>query len=127
LWRIKAVEQPCVHLLDGRRFFFKHVDDCGRTDPQDTDDISHATAIECHVDDRLLHGWPTPLVVGLSEENGARTVTLVPAIALGSMGWLPVLHHIGTVTIGTLHLHKSHSMCPTRRCGICAQSYQGIN
>jgi hypothetical protein len=22
LWRIKAVEQPCVHLLDGRRFFF---------------------------------------------------------------------------------------------------------
>src|SRR5256885_3900791 len=48
-------EQPFVHLLDGWRFFFEHVDDRGRTDPQDTDDIAHPTAIECHVNDLLFH------------------------------------------------------------------------
>src|SRR3989454_11969626 len=54
-----------VHLLDGRRFFFEHVDDHGRTDPQDTDNIPHATAIECHVDDRLFHRGQTSLVLVL--------------------------------------------------------------
>src|SRR5215831_10330761 len=63
----------------------------------------------------------------LEEENGPWTVPIVTAIALGPIGLFPVLHHIGTVTIGTLHLHKSHSTSPTRNCGICAQSYQAIN
>jgi hypothetical protein len=63
--RIKHVEQPFIHLLNGRRFFFEHVDDCGRTDPQDTDDISHTPAIERHVDDRLFHGWQPPFVLVL--------------------------------------------------------------
>ena len=47
--------------------------------------------------------------------------------ALGAMGVLPVLHHIGPVTIGTLDVHKSHSTSPTRSYGMCAQSYQDIN
>src|SRR5215831_19960042 len=63
----------------------------------------------------------------LEEENGPWTVPIVTAIALGPIGLFPVLHHIGTVTIGTLHLHKSHSTSPTRNCDICAQSYQAIN
>src|SRR5712691_10219837 len=45
--------------------FFEHVDDCGRTDPQDTDDIPHTTAIECHVDDLLFHGRQPPFVAVL--------------------------------------------------------------
>jgi hypothetical protein len=56
LWRIKRGEQPCVHLRDGRRFLFEHVDDRGRADPQDTDDIPHTTAIKRHVEDLLFHG-----------------------------------------------------------------------
>jgi hypothetical protein len=35
--------------------FFEHVDNRGRTDPQDPDDIPHPTAIERHVDDLLFH------------------------------------------------------------------------
>src|SRR6266436_1014187 len=127
LFRSKRGEQPFVHLLDGRRFLFEHINDCRRTDPKDTDNIPHATAVEGHVDNLLFHRWQTPFVLVLYEENGARTVTIVTAIALGAIGLFPVLHHIGTVTIGTLHLHKSHSMSPTRSCGLCAQSYQGIN
>src|SRR5690242_11617777 len=91
LWRIKRVEQLFVHLLDGRLFFFEHVDDRRRTDPQDTDDIPHATAIERHVDDLLFHRWQTPFVVVLKEENRTRTVGIVATIALGSIGLLPVL------------------------------------
>src|SRR2546426_9519432 len=125
--RSKRVEQPFVHLLDGWLFFFEHVDDRGRTDPQDPDDIAHTTAIERHIDDLLFHGRQPPFVLVLQEENGARTVTTVAAIALGAIGLFPVLHHISTVTIRTLHLHKSHSTSPTRSCGLCAQSYQGIN
>ena len=33
------------------------------TDPKDTDDIPHATAIERHVDDLLFHAWQTPCVL----------------------------------------------------------------
>jgi hypothetical protein len=63
--RIKRVEYLFIHLFDGRLFFFEYVDDRGRTDPQDTDDIPYATAIECHVDDLLFHGWQTPFVAVL--------------------------------------------------------------
>jgi hypothetical protein len=59
--RIKGVEQPCIHLLDGRLFFFAHVDHRGRTDPQDTDDIPHATAIERHLDDLCFTAGRRPL------------------------------------------------------------------
>src|SRR2546425_13150229 len=45
--------------------FFGHVDDCGRTDPQDTDDIPHTTAIERHIDDLLFHRGQTPFVLVL--------------------------------------------------------------
>src|SRR5919205_2959881 len=48
LRRIKALQQTFVDLFDRGLFFFKHVDDRGRTDPQDTDDIAHTTAIERH-------------------------------------------------------------------------------
>src|SRR6266446_8656176 len=105
--------------------FFEHVDDRGRADPQDTDDIPHAAAIERHVDDLLSHRGQTPFVLVLQEENGARTVTIVAAIALGAIGLFSVLHHIGTVTIRTLHLHKSHRRSPTRNCGICAHMISG--
>src|SRR6266446_4107193 len=44
--RIKRVEYPFIHLFDGRLFFFEYVDDRGRTDPQDTNDIPYATAID---------------------------------------------------------------------------------
>src|SRR5262252_5718641 len=120
--RIKRVEQPFIHLLDGWLFFFEYVDDRGRTDPQDTDDIPYTTAIERHVDDLLFHGRQPPFIAVLQEKNRARTGTIVAAIALGSIGLFPVLHHIGTLTIGTLYLHNSHSMSPTRSDGICAQS-----
>src|SRR5882724_12835379 len=98
------------------------VDDRGRTDPQDTDDIPHATAIERHVDDLLFHRWQTPFVVVLKEENRPRTVGIVATIALGSIGLLPVLHDIDTVTVGTLHMHKSHPPSPSffRNCDVCA-------
>jgi hypothetical protein len=101
-------------------FFFEHVDDRGRTDPQDTDDIAHPTAIARHVDALLFHGWQPRCVVVLSKTNDARTVGIVAAIALGPIGLCPVLHHLGTVTIGTLHLHKSHSMTQTMSDGMCA-------
>src|SRR2546425_9582608 len=125
LRRIKCAEQPCMHLLDGRLFFFEHVDDRGRADPQDTDDIPHATAMERHVDDLLSHRGQTPFIMVLQEENGARTVTIVTAIALGAIGLFPVLHHISTVTIRTLYLHTSHSRSPTRNWGICAHMISG--
>ena len=125
LWRSKRVEQSLIDLFDGRFFFFEHVDDRCRADPQDTDDIPHATAIERHVDDLLSHRGQTPLVLVLQEENGARTVSIVTAIALGAIGLFPVLHHISTVTIRTLHLHKSHSRSPTRGCGLCADMISG--
>ena len=127
LRKIKALQQTFVDLFDRGLFFFEHVDDRGRTDPQDTDDIAHTTAIERHVDDLLFHGRQPPFVVIVSKKNDARTVGIVAAIALGPIGLFPVLHHLGTVTIGTLRLHKSHSMSPTRSYGICAQLYQGIN
>src|SRR5438034_11789337 len=82
-----------IRLLDGRPAFVEPVDARGRADPQDTDHIPHATAIERHVDDRLSHRGQTPFVLVLHEENGARTVTIVPAIALGAIGLFPVLHH----------------------------------
>jgi hypothetical protein len=108
-------------------FFFEHVDDRGRTDLQDTDDISHTTAIERHVDALLFHSRQPPFVVVVYEKNAARTVGIVAARALGPMRLFPLLHPIGTVTIGTLPLHQSHGMSPTKRCGIGAQCYQGIN
>src|SRR5712691_1489046 len=123
LRRIKRVEQPFIHLLDGWLFFFEHVDDRGRTDPQDTDDIPHATAIERHVDDLLFHRGQTPFVLVLEEENRARTLTIITAIALHPIGLLPELHHIDTLTLGTLHIHKSHRPFPSslRNCGVCAR------
>src|SRR5229473_3186128 len=112
LRRIKGAEQPSIHLLDGRRFFW-HVDDRGRTDSQDTDDIPHTTPIERHVDNLLLHRGQTPLALVLYEENGARTRTIVTAIALRPMGLLPELHHIDTVTLGTLPVDKCHTPFPS--------------
>src|SRR5215831_1233987 len=76
--------------LTAGSFFFEHVDDRGRTDPQDPDDIAHTTAIERHVDDLLFHGRQPPFVAVLQEKNGARTGTIVAAIALGSIGLFPV-------------------------------------
>src|SRR2546428_10422305 len=114
LRRSKRVEQFLIYLFDGRRFFFEHVDDRCRADPQDTDDIPHTTAIERHVDDLLSHRGQTPFVLVLPEENGAPTVTIVAAIALGCIGLFPVLHNISTVKIMTLYLHKSHSRYPPR-------------
>ena len=55
-------------------------------------------------------------------ENGARTGAIVTAIVLGAIGLFPVLHHISTVTIRALHLHKSHRMSPTKSCGICSNA-----
>ena len=111
-----------MHLCDGPRFVFEHGDDRGRTHPQDPDEIAHATALERQGDARLLHGQQPPFGAGLSENNGAWTGRIVTAIALGALGLLPVLYSIGTVTIGTVALHKSHRISPTRRYGMCAQS-----
>jgi hypothetical protein len=50
-----------------------------------------------------------------------------PRTSLGAIGLFPVLHHIRTVTIGTLYLHKSHiySTSKTIDCGICAYMILG--
>jgi len=63
LWRSKRVEPSLIDLFDGGFFFFEHVDDRCRADPQDTDDIPHATAIERHVDDLLFDRGHPPFVV----------------------------------------------------------------
>ena len=112
LRRSKRVEQSLIYLFDCRRFFFEHVDDRGRADPQDTDDIPHATAIERHVDDLLFDRGQAPFVRVLSEENGARTVAIVAPVALRPIGLLSLLHHIDTLTRGTVHVHKSHRRSP---------------
>jgi len=87
-----------------------------------TDDIPHTTPIERHVDNLLFHRGQTPLVLVLYEENGARTRTIVTAIALRPMGLLPELHHIDTVTLGTLPVDKCHTPFPSslRNYGVCA-------
>jgi hypothetical protein len=48
-----------------------------------------------------------------------------PLTSLGAIGLFPVLHHIRTVTIGTLYLHKIHSTSKTINCGICAYMISG--
>src|SRR3989442_15932454 len=114
LLRIKRVEQPCVHLLDDRLFFLSTLITVAeltlrtRTISRTPLPLSVMSTICCFTAGRRPLSWYC------KRENGPRTVTIVTVIALGSIGLFPVLHHIGTVTIGTVDLHKSHSTSPTR-------------
>src|SRR5262245_29291952 len=62
LSRIKALQETFIDLCDHGLFFFKHINNCRRTDPEDADDIPHPTAIERHVDDLLFDCGQAPCV-----------------------------------------------------------------
>jgi hypothetical protein len=62
LCRIKAFQEAFVDLYDRGLFFFQHINDRRRTDPEDADDIPHPTAIERHVDDLLFDRGQAPFV-----------------------------------------------------------------
>jgi hypothetical protein len=57
------------------------------------------------------------------ETTHERPPSIVAAIALRPVGLLPVLHHIDTLTLGTLHVHKRHRPSPSslRNCGVCGR------
>src|SRR5215471_8913649 len=112
---------PCVahihrlryRLSDRGLFFFQYINDRRRTDLEDADDIPHPTAIERHGDDLLFDRGQAPLVRVLEEEKGARTVTIVAPVALRPIGLLAIWHHIDTLTLGTVHVYKSHRPSPS--------------
>ncbi len=93
--------------------FFERLDDGGGADSQDPNDIAHAAAVERHVDNLPLDRWQSPFVVVLQEKDAPRTGGVVTAIALGPISLLAVFHHIDTLTIWTLDVHKSHSPSPS--------------
>src|SRR5262245_53641897 len=105
LCRIKAFEETFVALYARGLLCFQHLNDRRRTDPEDADDIPHPTAIERHVDDLLFDCRQAPFVRVLEEENGARTVPIIAPVALRPIGLLAILHHIATLTLGTVHVH----------------------
>src|SRR5262249_39175808 len=68
----------------------------------------HAAAVECHIANLPLDHWQSPVVVVLQENDVSRTVGVVTLIMLGPIRLLAVFHHLETLTIWTLHMHKSH-------------------
>src|SRR5712691_11851135 len=83
---------------------------------------THRTAFERGRRKREL--WSDEDPAPPSQERRAETPDLrLCAPVLYSTGLLPVLHHIDTLTLGTLHVHKSHRPSPSsrRNGGVCAR------
>jgi hypothetical protein len=80
-----------------------------RADSQHAGGIADAAAIEPHLDYLLFDLRYPPRVVILQEKDPPLRVRIGAAIALCTIGLLPIFHHLTASTLRTLHCYNRHT------------------
>jgi hypothetical protein len=75
---------------------------------QDTGHVTHATAIQGHLENLLCDFRQATMMAVVDEKRLIRTARMLTVVPLFPLGGDSLFHHLGVLTRGTANLEEGH-------------------